>query len=292
VKSEVRVGRRTVPVSNWEKVLFPDDGITKGDLVEYAIAIAPKMLPYLRDRPLTLERYPDGLRGEPFFQKNVSKYFPEWVPRAPMPKKNGTVTYVLANDAPTLAYVANQAAITHHVWLSTASCPYQPDQLIFDLDPSVENFDAVRTTALAVRAALIERGLVPFVKTTGSRGLHVVVPLRPSASFEEAYAFATGIAEELIRERPDLLTLEFRKADRGDRIFLDINRNAYAQTAVAPYSVRPRPGAPVAMPLDWSEVSDPTLRPDGFHMRDAVERADLWKGFRAAAKRLPVRPAR
>jgi bifunctional non-homologous end joining protein LigD len=289
LKTEIRAGRRTVSVSNWDKVLFPEDGITKGDLVEYAVAIASKMLPYLRDRPLTLERYPDGLGGDPFFQKNVSKYFPEWIPRATMPKKDGTVTYVLANDPPTLAYVANQAAITHHVWLSTARRPFEPDQLIFDLDPSQDNFDDVRATALRLREVLTERGLAPFVKATGSRGLHVVVPLRPAVDFGEVYAFATAICEELVRERPDVLTLEFRKADRKGRIYLDINRNAYAQTAVAPYSVRPRRRVPVAVPLDWSEVEDASLRPDGFTMRDALERPDPWQGFRAAARRLPKR---
>jgi bifunctional non-homologous end joining protein LigD len=119
----VRAGRRTILVSNWDKILFPEDGITKGDLIEYYVAVAPKMLPYLRDRPLTLERYPDGLGGGLVFQKNISKYFPDWIPRAELPKKGGSVTHVLANDAATLAYLANQATITHHVWLSTARRP-------------------------------------------------------------------------------------------------------------------------------------------------------------------------
>lgn len=284
--TEVKAGRRTIPVSNWDKILFPGDGITKGRLVEYAIAIAPKMLPYVRDRPLTIERYPDGLGGERFFQKNASKYFPDWIPRVTVAKKGGTVSHPVANDAATLAYLANQATITHHVGLSTAHRLDSPDHLIVDLDPSREDFDQVRATALALRTLFVDLGLVPFVKTTGSRGLHVVVPLRTGATFEAVYAFASGVAHAMIKERPDALTTEFSKAKREGRIYLDIDRNAYAQTAAAPYTLRARSGAPVAMPLHWDEVEDATLRPDGFTMHDALERPDPWTGFRAGARSL------
>ena len=283
---EIRVGSRRVGISRRDKVLFPDDGITKGDLVEYYAEIAPVMLPYVKDRPLTLERYPDGLKGEHIFQKNISAYFPDWIARADVPKQKGTVTHVLANDAATLAYLANQAAITHHVWLSTVKRLHEPDQVIFDLDPTGENFDDVRAAALTLRKMLTDVGLVPFVKTTGSRGLHVVVPLRPSVGFEDAYAFAHSVAERLVAERPDVLTLEFMKAKRKGRIFVDINRNAYAQTAVAPFSVRPLRGAPVAVTLDWDEVRDRRLRPSGFSMKDALERGDAWSAFRRSARTL------
>lgn len=283
---EIRVGNRRVSVSRRDKVLFPEDGITKGDLVEYYAAIAPVMVPYVKNRPLTLERYPDGLRSERIFQKNISAYFPDWIPRASVRKQKGTVTHVLANDAPTLAYLANQAAITHHVWLSTVKRLEEPDQVIFDLDPTGENFDDVRAAALTLREMLADVGLVPFVKTTGSRGLHVVVPLRPSVGFEEAYSFASALAQRLVAERPDVLTLEFMKAKRKGRIFVDINRNAYAQTAVAPFSVRARAGAPVAVTLDWDEVQERRLRPDGFSMKDALERGDRWSGFRRSARAL------
>lgn len=283
----IRAGNRTVTISNPDKVLFPEDGVTKRDLVSYYAAIAPKMLPHVRGRPLTMERYPDGIAKQRVFQKNIPEYFPAWIHRVQVPKKDGTVTHVLADDAATLAYLANQAVITHHMWLSTVKHPTKPDHLIFDLDPSGTNYHDVRRAALSLRERLIGLGLVPFVKSTGSRGLHVVVPLRPALDYGEAYAVATGIAREMVADSPKVLTLEFHKAKREGRIFIDINRNAYAQTAVAPYSVRPRRGAPVAMPLDWSEVEDPKLRPDGFTMRDAIERPDPWRGFRAAAKRLP-----
>jgi bifunctional non-homologous end joining protein LigD len=290
-KDQIRVGRRTVKISNRDKVLFPEDGITKGDLVEYYVAIAPRMVPLVRDRPLTMERYPDGITSERIFQKNIAKYFPDWVPRAEVPKKGGSVTHVLANDAATLAYLANQASITQHVWLSTMKAPEKPDQIIFDLDPSKKDFAEVRRTALRLREMLGELGLVPYVKTTGSRGLHVVTPIRPLLSFDVVYGIAEVIAKRLEAERPTKLTTQFMKAKRGGRIFLDINRNAYAQTAVAPYSVRPLPGAPVAAPVTWKEVADRRLRPDGFSMRAALERPDKWTGFRRAA-RSPIPVAR
>ena len=288
---QIRAGRRTVKVSNRNKVLFPEDGITKGELIDYYVAIAPRMVPLVRDRPLTMERYPDGLTSERIFQKNISPYFPDWIQRARVPKKNGFVTHVLANDTATLAYLANQASITQHVWLSTVKVPQKPDQIIFDLDPSKEDFAEVRRTALRLREMLEELGLVPFVKTTGSRGLHVVAPIRPLLGFDVVYAVAATIAGRIQKERPAKLTTEFMKAKRGDRIFLDINRNAYAQTAVAPYSVRPLRGAPVAAPVAWEEVADRRLRPDGFSMTDTLERPDAWTGFRRAA-RSPIPAAR
>lgn len=287
MSDQIKVGRRAVKVTNRDKVLFPQDGVTKGDLIAYYRDIAPVMLPYLKDRPVTLERFPDGIEAERIYQKNIAKYFPEWVARATVRKRGGTVTHVLANDAGTLVYLANLACITPHVWLSTAAEPQNPDQLIFDLDPSTQDFDQVRATALRLKDVLEQAGLVPFVKTSGSKGLHVVCPLRPTEPFEVVYDLAEAIAVELIRQTPDLLTLEFHKADRGARILLDVRRNAYAQTAVAPWAVRARPGAPVAVPLRWDEVSDPALRPNGFSMSDALERAggpDPWAGFRRAAR--------
>lgn len=272
-------------------MLFPESGITKGDLIEYYVAVAPRMVPLVTGRPLTMERFPDGIAGERIMQKNIPAYFPEWIPRVLVPKKNGSVTHVLANDAATLGYLANQASITQHVWLSTVKSPTKPDQMIFDLDPSSEDFAEVRRTALRLREMLADLGFVPFVKSTGSKGLHVVVPIRPVLDFDEVYRLAAAVAGRIAAERPKLLTTEFRKAKREGRIFLDINRNAYAQTAVAPYSVRPRPGAPVAVPLAWPEVEDRRLRPDGFSMRDALERTDPWNGFKRAA-RSPMKAAR
>jgi bifunctional non-homologous end joining protein LigD len=286
----VRAGKRNVTVTNRAKVLFPESGITKGDLIEYYVAVAPKMLPFVRERPLTMERFPDGIDGERIMQKNASKYFPDWIPRATVPKKAGSVQHVVANDTATLAYLANQASITQHVWLSTIDRPDTPDQLVFDLDPSRDDFGDVRATALVIRDVLADLGLVPFVKATGSKGLHVVAPLRRARGFGGVYAFAASVAQRLVDDRPQLLTLEFFKAKREGRILLDINRNAYAQTVVAPYSVRARPGAPVAAPLDWSEVEDRRLRPDGISMREALERPDPWSAFARSARSLPEKP--
>jgi bifunctional non-homologous end joining protein LigD len=291
VKEEFRVGRRVVAISNRNKVLFPEDEITKGELIEYYAAIAPRMVPLVRDRPLTMERYPDGIDGERIMQKNIAKYFPDWIPRVDVRKKDGSVTHVLANDAATLAYLAQQASITQHVWLSTLKAPTKPDQIIFDLDPSREDFAEIRRTALRLREMTSELGLVPFVKTSGSKGLHVVVPIKPELEFDVVWEMAAAVARQLAAERPKTLTTEFMKAKRAGRIFLDVNRNAYAQTAVAPYSVRPLRGAPVAVPLAWEEVEDRRLRPDGFSMKKALERADPWTGFRRAA-RSPLKAAR
>ena len=285
-KETVRFGRRTFSLTNRDKVLFPEDGITKGDLIEYYAAIAPKMLPHVKDHPLTMERFPDGITGEGIMHKNIPKYFPDWVARSEQPKKGGTVTYVLANEGATLAYLAQQASITQHIWLSAHQKPYEPDIMIVDLDPTTENFSEVREAALLFRELFEELDLVPYVKTTGSRGLHVAVPIRPKFGFDVVHEVAVRVAQRAIDAKPDLLTMEFYKAKRGERIFADVHRNGFGATAVAPYSVRPRDGAPVAAPLAWDEVSDRKLRPDGFRMKDALERPDHWKGFRKSARGL------
>ena len=286
MSDSIRVGRRTVPISNRNKVLFPEDGITKGDLIEYYAAVAPKMLPHVKNRPLTMQRFPDGIKAEGIMHKNIPKYFPDWVARSEQPKKGGTVTYVLANDAPTLAYLAQQGSITQHVWLSTRAKPYEPDMMIVDLDPTTDDFSQVRETALIFRDIIEDLDLVPYVKTTGSKGLHIVVPIRPTFGFDVVHEVAARIAQRAIDQRPDVLTMEFYKAKRGDRIFADVHRNGFGATAVAPYSVRPRPGAPVAAPLTWDEVRERTLKPDGFSMAAALKRPDHWKGFRASARSL------
>src|SRR5215210_3583661 len=174
----IRVDRQEITISRPEKVLFPEDGITKGDLIEYYARIAPRMLPHLQDRPLTLERYPNGINTKRFFQKEVSSYFPKWIRTVTVKKVGGTVTHILCNDTATLVYIANQACVTPHIFLSRADKLEVPDQLVFDLDPQGDDFEVVRTTALSFKQLLEELALPAFVKTTGSRGLHVVVPLQ------------------------------------------------------------------------------------------------------------------
>jgi bifunctional non-homologous end joining protein LigD len=289
-------GRR-VKLSNPEKVLFPAAGLTKADLVEYYERVAPVMLPHLAGRPLSLERYPDGIDAEGFMQKNASRYFPRWIRRARLAKQDGAVAHVVADDAPTLVYLANQACVSLHVGLSRTDRIDHPDRMVLDLDPSDQDFEKVRRAAKDARALLEEVGLVPFLQTTGSRGLHLWVPLDRSADFDEVRAFAAGVAEMLVARRPAELTTAQRKAKRGDRVLLDVARNAYGQTAVAPYSVRARPLAPVATPLEWAALDDPKLEPQRYTIKNLFRRlgrkGDPWaeiarhaRGLKAAGERL------
>ncbi|MFJ4775711.1 non-homologous end-joining DNA ligase [Streptomyces sp. NPDC088762] len=258
-KKNVRIGGRSLDISRPDKVLFPEDGITKADLVGYYRLVAPRMLPHLRGRPLMLERHPDGVQDPGFMQKDVPEHFPDWVARAELPKENGTVTHALCENASTLAYLAGQACITPHRWLSRADRPDHPDRLVFDLDPPGEDFEAVREAAGRTRDLLDELGLPSLLMATGSRGLHVVVALDRRAPFDEVRAFARDAAGVLAARHPDRLTTEARKNARRGRLYLDVQRNGYAQTAVAPYAVRARPGAPIAAPLRWTDLDDPDL---------------------------------
>ncbi len=278
-------------VTRPHKILFPCDDITKQEFVEYYEKIANTMLPHLRGRPIVMERYPDGIYGNRIFQKNAPRHFPAGIPIATLPKKGGVVRHVLCNDRETLVYLANQAVITPHTWLSRSDEPARPDQLIFDLDPSGSQFDVVRGAAKALRELLNRRGLTSFVKTTGSRGLHVLVPLDRGAEFDAVRTFAREVAEELAHGDPDRLTTEVRKDKREGRVFLDVARNAYAQTAAPAYAVRPRDTAPVATPLQWEELDDPGLRPDRYNIRNIFTRlertGDPWKNLADFAQALP-----
>jgi len=266
----------TVQLSHLDKVFFPDDGITKGDLVNYYRELAPPILGYLRGRPLVLDRYPDGITGQRIVQKNAGKHFPDWVRRTEVGKQGGTVCHVIADRPDTLVYLANQAAIEFHIFLSRVTALDRPDQLVFDLDPpSDDRFDDVRRHALHLRVLLEdELGLTTYVKTTGGKGLHVDVPLRPEEDFDAVRGFARDVAVVLAGRYPDELTVEQRKEQRGDRLYLDIMRNAYAQTVVAPYTVRARPGATVATPLEWDEVADAGLSPQQFTIRTVAARLE------------------
>ncbi|MGW2560860.1 non-homologous end-joining DNA ligase [Streptomyces sp. NPDC001514] len=278
--TSVRAGRRTVEVHRPEKVLFPADGVTKADLVDYYRAIAPHMLPHLRGRPLMLERLPDGLDGPRFMQKDTPDSYPDWVHRAEVAKEGGTVTHTVCDDTATLVHLADQACITLHRWLSKADRPDRPDRMVFDLDPSEDDFERVREAARHLGELLGELELPSVLLTTGSRGLHVIVPLSGRSSYDEVRDFAKDTAEVLAAEHPDRLTTEVRKAARGDRLYLDVQRNAYAQTAVAPYSVRARDGAPVATPMAWEQLDDPKVTARRWSIADAAEQAeaDPWQG--------------
>ncbi|CAL9605075.1 non-homologous end-joining DNA ligase [Streptomyces sp. enrichment culture] len=279
----IRAGRRTVELRRPGKVLFPGDGdakeYTKGDLADYHRAVAPFMLPHLRGRPLMLERHPDGIAGERFMQKNTPDHYPDWITRVEVPKEGGTVRHTVCDDTATLLHLTDQACLTLHRWLSRTPDVERPDRMVFDLDPAEDDFEQVRETAGLLGEVLDQVGLPSAPMTTGSRGLHIVVPLTRRHHVDEVREFARDVAELLAARHPDRLTTAARKKDRGDRLYLDVQRNAYAQTAVAPYTVRARPGAPVATPIGWDQLADPGLTARRWSIEDAVDQArtDPWK---------------
>jgi len=277
-----------VQITRPAKVLFPDSGITKGDLIRYYERIADRILPHLKGRPLMLQRFPDGVGRPGFIQKAAPAYYPSWIERVTVPKEGGTVSHVVCNDARTLVYLANQACVTLHTWLSCAGDLHSPDQMMLDLDPSRENDIAgVVSGALALKRILEDLGLPAYVKSTGSRGLHVTVPLDGQHDFDFVRAFARQLAGILVDRDASRFTLEQHKEKRRGRVFIDVNRNGYAQTAVAAFSVRARAGAPVSLPIDWGELRRKSFRPDAATMRNVFERLDSmddpWKNFRRDA---------
>jgi bifunctional non-homologous end joining protein LigD len=286
------VGRRQVPFSHPDKALFTDPQITKHQLARHYERVAPAMIPHVRDRPLALQAFPNGTDASGFFMKSVPKYFPDWIATVEVPKRGGSLIQVLAQDAATLVYLAGQNVITPHIWLSRADRPREPDRLIIDLDPSPGiGFDEVRAAARDAGERLRDSGLAAYAMVTGSRGVHVVSPLRRGPDFGEVHRFARALAETMVAADPDQLTLEWHRAERGARIYLDVNRINYAQHGVAPYGVRPRPGGPVAMPIHWEELSDRKLAPDRWTIADAADRlaseGDAWKGIGRSARKLP-----
>jgi bifunctional non-homologous end joining protein LigD len=289
--AQVRAGRRTIDISSPDKLLFPDAGVTKLELAEYYASVGPTMVPYVRDRPITIHAFPSGIEKEGVYIKSAPRHFPDWIERATIPKRGGTVTHVLANETATLVYLAGQNCITPHIHLSRADEPDVPDRVIFDLDPPEgTSFADVRAAARAVGELLRERGYATYAMVTGSKGVHVVIPIRRGPHFAEVYQWAKAVGEEVAAEAPDKLTLEFLKANRDGRIYVDVRRNAYAQHAVAPYAVRPRPTAPVAMPIHWDELSARKLDPQGWTVRTVPERleaeGDAWKGMARHARAL------
>lgn len=277
-------------ITHPEKILFPDDGITKGELASYYETIAPVMLPHLRRRPITMERFHRGIGSPGFFQKDVVKGFPEWLERVEVPKHGGTVHHPIANDMRSLLWLANQNSITIHVWPSRTPNLYNPDICIFDLDPSKE--DALETlvrAALNLRDLLAELGLPSWIKTSGSKGFHIAVPLDGKSDFATVAHFAHVVGRILVQRDPDNLTQEFSKADRGGRILVDTGRNGYSATYAATYTVRAKPGAPVSAPCTWEELERVDVGPKTFTLRTMVQRiadagdlwADLLKGKRS-----------
>jgi bifunctional non-homologous end joining protein LigD len=295
-ETELRVGRRSVRITHPDKVLFGDDGITKADLAAYYAAVAPAMNPLVRDRALNLWRWNTGIDGPRIVQQEIPKGAPEWIKRVTVPKRGkggGTVTHAVGGDPATLVWLANQNCITPHAWSSRADKPDRPDRIVFDLDPpDLDAFPRVRDAALALGDVLRELGLQPFAMVTGSKGVHVVAPLRRTLVADVVRERSREIGEELAARHEDTLTTSWRKEGRGGRVLVDTARNTYAQTVVAPYSVRAIPGAPVATPLAWDELEDPGLHPRRFTLRDVPDRlerrGDPWAEIAKAAATLPT----
>jgi bifunctional non-homologous end joining protein LigD len=278
-------------ITHPEKVLFPADGITKGELASYYEAIAPVMLPHLRRRPITMERFHRGIGVPGFFQKDVVKGFPEWLERVEVPKHGGTVHHPIANDVRSLLWLANQNSFTIHVWPSRTPNLYNPDICIFDLDPANEDdLDTLRAAALLLRELLDDLGLPCWIKTSGSKGFHIAVPLNGKFDFGEVARFAHMVGRVLVSRDPAHLTQEFLKSDRGGRILVDTGRNGYSATYAATYTVRARPGAPVSAPCTWEEVERGDVGPKTFTLRTMAQRiaalGDLWSDMLKTKKSL------
>ncbi len=286
----LKVGKRSVDISNEDKILFPKTGITKGEIIKYYQRIAPRMVPYMKDHPLAMQRFPSGIAHESFFQKNTPDYFPSWITTKTIKKKGeGSVAYVVCDDAATLVYLANQGCLTPHLWLSKTNKLRYPDRMIFDLDPSGDDFSLVIRAAKLLKKRLEADGLKPFVMTTGSRGLHVVVPLKQTATFDKVRAYARALAQEMAHDNPQQFTIILRKKERKKRVFIDYLRNSYAATGVAPYAVRPKEGAPVATPLAWTELTS-SLTPQKYTIKNIFSRlsgrSDPWRHFASSARSL------
>ncbi|MFD1094888.1 non-homologous end-joining DNA ligase [Salegentibacter chungangensis] len=279
----MKIENHEIEISNRDKVFFPKESYTKGDLIDYYEQIAETMLPHLKDRPVTMLRFPNGIDDKQFYQKDAPDYFPNWIPRKKIKKQDGGSTaYVICNSKACLVYLANQACITPHIWLSKQDKPDFPDRMIFDLDPADEDFSRVKTAARNLRKLLKEElGLPVYLMTTGSRGLHLVVPLKPEKNFDEVREFAQQLAKYLEEQHPGELTTAIRKEKRGKKLFLDVARNAFGQTTVVPYGVRPKNGAPVATPLDWEELDKPDLHSQSYTIKNIFRRlgskTDPWK---------------
>ncbi|MFO7581225.1 non-homologous end-joining DNA ligase [Guyparkeria sp.] len=284
-----RINGHEIDIDNRDKALFPGEAITKGDVIDYYREIAEYILPHIEGRPLTLQRFPDGLDEDGFYQQQVPEHFPDWIDTRSLPRADGSerIDHILCNDTASLVYLANLATITIHRWLARAPRFTRPDCLIFDLDPAGEDFTPVRDAARQVVELMQTLEVMPFVMTTGSRGLHVIAPLAPELDFDAVREIATGMAGHLAARHPETLTTEQRKDKRRGRLYLDVMRNAYGQTGVAPYSLRAHPGAPVATPLSIDELDRGDLGPQDYHIGNIFRRlgqtGDPWADIRRHA---------
>lgn len=273
--SDIKIGRHTMSTSHEDLILFPSSGITKGDLITYYQNIAPIMIPYVTNRPISMQRFPNGIDDEGFYHKDAPDYFPQWIKRFPIKKhEGGYVHHVVINNEATLVYLANQACITIHIWLSKIDKIHYPDRMIFDLDPSGKDFKLVQKAALMFKDFLEQLELNAYAMLTGSRGIHVVVPIKRQHPFDWVRSLAHDIGMRFALQNPKMFTMEMRKEKRGSKIFIDTLRNAFGQTGVAPYSVRSKPNASIATPITWQEASSPKLKPDMYTINNIFDRLD------------------
>jgi bifunctional non-homologous end joining protein LigD len=282
---------KPIEISNPDKILFPKSKVTKKELVDYYIMAWPYMKDYLKDRPVSLQRYPEGINGESFFQKEVPHYFPKYIDRTNVNDPDEVVKEdAIINNLESLVYIANLASIPLHTWQSRRKKLNNPDQVIWDLDPSVEDFESVRTGAKLLRYMLEELGLKVWLKSSGSKGLHLTIPVKPEFTYTEVKQFSRSVSEYMAAKIPQLFTTEIRKNKRDNKILIDFLRNGYGHTAVVAYSVRAIENAPVAAPITWEELDNKDFRPQYFNVRNMESRfkkvGDLWEGFYSEAKSL------
>jgi len=272
-------------LTNLDKVFWPE-GLTKGDLIQYYADMAPVILPYLQDRPLVLKRYPDGITGEAFYQKECPAYAPDWIATAPIyhADSDKTINYILSNNAATMVWLANQGCIEVHAWLARAGHLEQPDIAVMDLDPAAGvTFKDVLAIARLVHQALQELHLSGYPKTSGATGLHIFIPLKPRWTFHQVTAALGYLARLVAGVYPQKTTTERSIPKRGQRVYLDYLQNVRGRSMAFPYSLRPLPGAPVSMPLTWEEVEQGDFTPADFNIHTARERlqtyGDLYQDF-------------
>jgi bifunctional non-homologous end joining protein LigD len=286
---KLKVGRYAVEITHPDKILFGKSGITKADMVNYYHTIAPIMMPHINDRLISMQRFPQGITEEGFFQKDAADYFPSWITRVPVAKQTGgSVDYVVIDKPATLIYLANQNCITPHIWLSKTDNLEKPDRMIFDLDvEDAHSFERVQDVAKKLKLVLDQLELPTFCMLTGSRGAHIVVPLKRLHTFDETRAFAHDVATLLAQQFPKFITVDVHKAKRGNRVFIDWLRNGFGATTVAPYAVRALEGAPVAMPVMWQELQKKGMSSQKYTIKNVMKRitkvGDIWRDMQKCA---------
>lgn len=280
----MKVNERKIEISHPHKKLFKEAGVSKKQLIEYHRRVASKLLPYIKNRPITLERYPEGIDTDGFYMKAKPDYFPDWINTIDIEKKEGvTLEQMICDSEETLVYLINQGTISCHAWLSSKSHINQPDRMLFDLDPSIEDHAKVKKAALTLKAIVDHYDMPSFLMMTGSRGLHVWVPIEPDYDFDCVRKLALSLANKAVEKEPDLLTTKLRKDQRGDKVFIDTLRNAYGQTSVVPYSVRALPQASIACPIKWMELENKAFKPRRYTIHNIFHRLgqvkNVWQGF-------------